>query len=295
MSNISTPLDDSQTQKTRPLVSIVTPVYNEQENLSELAERVFAVADELATTGMDLELVLVDDCSQDRTQEIAEELLLGKHRIQYLRFARNGGSHSALSAGLAACKGDCALLMAADLQDPPELLPTFLEKWQAGHDVIWAVRAGRDGESLQTRAFSRVYYWVMRKTALPNMPSTGADFVLVDRKVINAYCQIREKNTSIMAMLLWLGFRQTSFDYVKQARHGGRSGWTLGKKIKLFVDSLVSFSYFPIRLMSTLGLLMAVSGFGYAAVVIVGRLAGWPALKTETGFAALMTVLLIGQ
>ena len=279
----------------RPLVSVVTPVYNEQDNLPELAQRVFSVADELAEAGMDLELVLVDDCSQDRTQEIAESLLEVNHRVQYLRFARNGGSHAALSAGLAACKGDCALLIAADLQDPPELLPKFLEKWRAGHDVIWAVRAGREGETLRTRAFARFYYWVMRKTALPNMPATGADFVLVDRKVIDAYCQISEKNTSIMAMLLWLGFRQTSFDYVKQARHGGRSGWTMGKKIKLFVDSLVSFSYFPIRLMSTLGLLMAVSGFLYAAVVIVGRLAGWSALKTETGFAALMTVLLIGQ
>jgi dolichol-phosphate mannosyltransferase len=96
-------------------------------------------------------------------------------------------------------------------------------------------------------------------------------------------------------MLLWLGFRQTSFDYIKQARQGGRSGWTLAKKIKLFVDSLVSFSYVPIRLMSSLGLLMAISGFTYALVVIIGRLVGWSALQTETGFAALMTVLLVGQ
>jgi len=277
------------------LVSVVTPVYNEQDNLPELAERVFAVADQLAERGLSVELVLVDDCSRDRTPEIAQQLVSQSQRVQYIRFARNSGSHAALSAGLAACHGDCAMLMAADLQDPPELLPTFIEHWQAGHDVVWAVRAGRDGETLRTRAFARVYYWVMRKTALPNMPATGADFCLVDRKVIDAYCGIGEKNTSIMAMLLWLGFKQTSFDYVKQARHGGRSGWTLAKKIKLFVDSLVSFSYVPIRLMSALGMLMAFSGFCYAALVVFGRLAGWPALQTGTGFAALMTVLLVGQ
>jgi dolichol-phosphate mannosyltransferase len=277
------------------LVSVVTPIYNEQDNLPELAERVFAVAERLAARDLDVELVLVDDCSRDRTAELAQTLVAGKHRVQFLRFARNCGSHAALSAGLAACRGDCALLMAADLQDPPELLPTFLEHWQAGHDVVWAVRAGREGESLRTRAFARIYYWVMQKTALPNMPATGADFCLVDRKVIDAYCHIGEKNTSIMAMLLWLGFKQTSFDYVKQARHGGRSGWTLAKKIKLFVDSLVSFSYVPIRLMSVIGILMALSGFCYAMLVVIGRLADWPALQTSSGFAALMTVLLVGQ
>jgi glycosyltransferase involved in cell wall biosynthesis len=279
----------------RKLVSVVTPVYNEQENLPELAQRVFAVADQLAEQGLEVELVLVDDCSHDRTPEIAQSLVAANYRVQYLRFARNCGSHAALSAGLAACHGDCAMLMAADLQDPPELLPKFIEHWKEGHDVVWAVRAGRDGETLRTRAFARIYYWVMRKAALPNMPATGADFCLVDRKVIDAYCSIGEKNTSIMAMLLWLGFKQTSFDYVKQARQGGRSGWTLAKKIKLFVDSLVSFSYLPIRLMSTLGILMAFSGFCYATLVVLGRLAGWEHLKTGTGFAALMTVLLVGQ
>ena len=294
--NLSSGQTESRTpSSTRKLVSVVTPVYNEQENLPELAERVFAVADKLSEQGLDVELVLVDDCSRDRTPEIAQALVAGNHRLQYLRFARNCGSHAALSAGLAACHGDCAMLMAADLQDPPELLPTFIEHWNAGNDVVWAVRAGRDGETLRTRAFARVYYWVMRKVALPNMPATGADFCLVDRKVIDAYCHISEKNTSIMAMLLWLGFRQISFDYVKQARHGGRSGWTLAKKIKLFVDSLVSFSYVPIRMMSALGILMALSGFCYATLVVVGRLAGWETLKTSSGFAALMTVLLVGQ
>src|SRR5438128_847233 len=126
---MTSPSDHFETRTpaiSRKLVSVVTPVYNEQENLPELAERVFAVADQLAEQGLEVELLLVDDCSRDRTAEIAQSLVAGNHRVQYLRFARNCGSHAALSAGLAACHGDCAMLMAADLQDPPELLPKFI-------------------------------------------------------------------------------------------------------------------------------------------------------------------------
>src|SRR5262245_37300187 len=169
------------------LLSIVTPLYNEEANLPELAARVFAVADGLRADGYDMELVLVDDCSTDRTQAIAETLVQGERAVKYLRFSRNYGSHAALSAGLDVCAGHCALLMAADLQDPPELVPRFIGHWQAGNDVVWAVRAEREGETLRTRGFARIYYWVMRRTALPNMPATGADFVLIDRQVIDAY------------------------------------------------------------------------------------------------------------
>jgi dolichol-phosphate mannosyltransferase len=133
----------------------------------------------------------------------------------------------------------------------------------------------------------------MRRIALPDMPAKGADFVLIDRKVIDAYNGISEKHTSLLAMILWMGFRQTCVEYVKAARHAGKSKWTLSKKIKLLVDSIVSFSYTPIRLMSGLGFLMAAAGFFYAITVAVGRLTNWVA--AGTGFAALMTVLLVGQ
>ena len=126
------------------------------------------------------------------------------------------------------------------------------------------------------------------------MPATGADFLLVDRKVIDAYNQIREKHTSFMAMILWIGFRQTFITYTKEARLAGRSKWTLRKKLKLFVDSVVSFSYVPIRLMSVFGFLLALCGFAYAIAVVVGRLIGY-VVASGTGFAALMTVLLVGQ
>ena len=274
-------------------VSIVIPVFNEEENLPELLRRFDDVGYRLAAEGYRLEIVLVDDHSSDRTPLVARQLLAQHRGIKYLRLSRNCGSHAASAAGLQRCTGDAAILMAADLQDPPELIPTLIAQWCTGFDVVWAGRSRREGETLSTRLSSAVYYQIMRWLALPQMPAKGADVVLLDRRVIDACNAIPEKHTSLLATILWMGFRQTSIEYVKQARRAGRSKWTLAKKIKLAVDSVVSFSYIPIRLMSVLGTLMATAGFVYAAVTLVGRLVG--TVKPETGFAALMTVLLIGQ
>jgi dolichol-phosphate mannosyltransferase len=275
-------------------VNIVTPVFNEAENVLEFAKRAARVGRDLREHSITLEIVLVDDHSHDATPELAKTVFV-EHGIpfKYLRLSRNSGSHTAVAAGLHYCAGDCAIIMAADLQDPPEMISQLLERWRAGNDVVWAGRSVREGESLTTRAAARIYYRLMRLLALPDMPAKGADVVLLDRKVIDAYNTIPEKHTSLMAMILWMGFRQTSIEYVKQARHAGRSKWTFAKKLKLFIDSMVSFSYAPIRFMSLLGMLMAVSGFVYALAVVVGRLTGWVA--AGTGFAALMTVLLVGQ
>jgi dolichol-phosphate mannosyltransferase len=271
-------------------LSVITAFLNEAQNLPQFRQRVAAVADQL---DCEVEVVLVDDHSGDASSRVAKQWAREDGRAVYLRLSRNCGSHAALSAGLAHATGDCAVLLAADLQDPPEVIPDLLAKWREGHDVVWAARAARRGESWSTRAFAGMYYCLMRRLALPEMPPKGADFLLMDRRVIDAYNAIPEKNTSFLAMILWMGFRQTSIDYVKEARQAGRSKWTLSKKLKLFVDSIVSFSYAPIRCMSMLGFVMALCGFLYAAVVITGRLAGF--VTAGTGFAALMTVLLVGQ
>jgi dolichol-phosphate mannosyltransferase len=279
--------------KQRTLISVVIPLYNEAANLPELADRLQRTMHLMHPNGFDFEPILVDDHSNDETPRLAKDMLSRLEYGRYVRLARNCGSYSALAAGVAYCTGHCAILMAADLQDPPEFIPTLVSLWREGHDVVWATRARREGESVTNLAFASIFYWTMRKIALPEMPRKGADFVLIDRKVIRAYSEIREKNSSIMTMLMWLGFRQTHVDYVKEARHAGRSKWTVAKKLKLFVDSIVSFSYVPIRLMSLIGLCMAFAGFLYAVVVIVGRLVGW--VGTGAGFAALMSVLLVGQ
>jgi dolichol-phosphate mannosyltransferase len=274
------------------VVSVIIPVFNEAQTLEELARRTAVVEDSLRERGIELEIVLVDDHSHDATPQVAKTAFCRPGRLfKYLRLSRNSGSHTALAAGFNHCTGACALIMAADLQDPPELIPRMLDEWQKGNDVVWAGRSRREGEVKP--AASRMYYLAMRVFALPQMPATGADVVLIDRKVIDAFNAIREKHTSVLAMILWMGFRQTSIEYVKEARRSGRSKWTLSRKVKLLVDSIISFSYVPIRLMSVCGFVMALCGLVYALAVIIGRLSGW--VSTGTGFAALMTVLLVGQ
>ncbi len=266
-------------------VSILTAFYNEEGNLPVLRERLLAV---LRRLDVDYEVVLIDDHSSDQSPGIAKDWMVQDPSVRYLRLSRNSGSHAAYAAGLAQCRGDCAILLAADLQDPPETIPLLLQRWRDGYDVVWATRAARQGESWFTRASARAYYWLMRRLGL-DMPARGADFLLMGRKVIDAYNAVPEKNTSFLAIILWLGFRQTSIAYIKQARHSGRSKWNLTKKLKLFVDSVVSFSYAPIRFMSLVGACVSVVGFLYASFVIFNALQGEPI----AGWSSLMVVVLL--
>lgn len=271
-------------------LSIIIPVFNEEKTVSALREQLTAVADRL---DVEVEVVLVDDHSQDETRRLIRKWQSDDPRITYVRLSRNCGAHAAIAAGLKLCTGDCAVLLAADLQDPPEVIADLLVQWRDGYNVVWANRVEREGESWRTKLFAGLYYRLMRRIALPEMPAKGADVVLLDRKVLDAWTQIAEKNTSVIAMILWMGFKQTSIEYVKQARYAGESKWTLAKKVKLLIDSVVSFSYVPVRLMSCSGLVMAACGFLYATLVIVGWLFGW--VIAGSGYAALMTVLLVGQ
>lgn len=269
-----------------PLVSIVTPAYNERLNLPVMHQRLAAV---LGKTGHDWEWLIIDDSSRDDTFAVAEGLTEADPRVLAIRFSRNFGSHAATICGLEHARGDCAVAMASDLQDPPETIPALLAQWQAGNDVVWAVRSSRDGESRGTPLFSQFYYWLMRKVAgLKEMPATGADFVLLDRKVIDATCRFREQNASFFALVTWMGFRQASIHYEKQARRYGRSGWTLRKKIKLLVDSLTSFTYQPIRWISLMGLVVTVLGVIYAGIIVLHALLGSP----PQGWTSLMVVVL---
>jgi glycosyltransferase involved in cell wall biosynthesis len=268
-----------------PKISVITAFLNEAENLPTWKQRVEAV---LSESGETFELVFVDDHSSDGSTDLVRSWSKTDLQVQYARLSRNCGSHAAFSAGLEICRGDCAILLAADLQDPPESIPRLLHEWRSGCDVVWAARAERLGETWSTKLFSSVYYAIMKRLALPEMPKQGADFVLLDRKVINAYNSIPEKNTSFLAMILWLGFRQTTISYVKEARAAGKSKWTLAKKIKLLVDSVVSFSFAPIRFASYLGMLVSLSAFAFSIDVFVNALFGQPI----EGYSSLMMVVL---
>lgn len=273
-----------------PILSVVVAAFNEEGNLPLLYQRVLAL--DWTALGLKPEFVFVDDHSRDRTPEILRDLAEKDPRVKVLRFSKNFGSHKAFTAGLEHCTGDAAVILAADLQDPPETIPQLVEKWRAGAKVVWAVRAAREGESAGTKLFSGLYWRLMRRYAEVEPPKAGADFLLVDRRIVEVLRTSPEKHTSLLALIQWMGFAQDSITYVKQERHSGRSKWTLRKKLKLAVDSFVSFSYFPIRVMSTVGFFFALTGFLYAffvafrAVFYGSPVQGWPAL--------MCTVLIVG-
>jgi dolichol-phosphate mannosyltransferase len=211
-------------------------------------------------------------------------------RVRGIRLARNSGSHLALTCAVHSARGECIIALAADLQDPPETIPALLEQWRGGAQVVWAVRGEREGVTAAHRGLSRLYYWLMRKVVgFEDMPDTGADFFLIDRRVQHALKDCSESNVSLLALITWLGFRQSSITYTKRARRYGESGWTLRKKLKLLVDSVTAFSYMPIRLMSYFGFLVAAIGFAFAAHIVYNAFTGDP----PAGWTTLMVVLLV--
>jgi polyisoprenyl-phosphate glycosyltransferase len=269
-------------------VSVVIAAFNEEANLPVLHARIKGI--DWAGLGARMELVLVDDHSTDGTAAWMADVAASDPSVKVLRFSKNFGSHKAFTAGLEHCTGDAAIILAADLQDPPEVIPQLVAEWRKGNRVVWAVREGRQGESLATRALSRAYYFLMRRFAEVRPPVKGADFLLVDRVVIRELKAAPEKHTSLLSLIQWMGFDQSSVPYTKAQRASGRSKWTLRKKLKLAVDSFVSFSYAPVRLASTCGFIFALAGFAYAAVIAVRALAWGSPVQ---GWSSLMCVLLI--
>lgn len=276
-----------QPGRSDPVISIVTPAWNEAENLPVLYERLLATLDPLL---VEWEWIVVDDHSRDQTFEIILQIARVDPRVRGFRFSRNSGSHIGITCGLHQSRGSCAVIMAADLQDPPETLPELLNEWRKGMQVVWAVRAKREGETSSTIGFSRLYYWIMRRiVGMKEMPSTGADFFLMDRVVLDAFRDFNETNTSILALITWMGFRQSFISYTKKARLHGQSGWNLEKKFKLVVDSITAFTYVPIRAMTYAGFIAAALGFAYAGFVFYNALNGRP----PEGWASLMIVVVV--
>jgi dolichol-phosphate mannosyltransferase len=272
------------------VVSILTPAYNEELNLRPLYE---AVVEASKDFGCSFEWIIVDDHSADRTFEVAAGIAATDPRVHVIRLSRNAGSHNALFCAFEHTRGDCAAILAADLQDPPETISALIARWREGAQVVWAARASAPQVSSFDRIFARLYWWMTRKwLGLEDTAPTGADMVLLDAVVVKALSQFAERSVSIFALLTWMGFRQTTITYEKQHRLHGHSGWTARKKLKLVVDSVVSFSFLPVRLFSALGILSALLGFLYAVFIIIRTLTH--ATPVEGWSSLMVVVLLIG-
>ncbi|MGG4144512.1 glycosyltransferase family 2 protein [Paenibacillus algorifonticola] len=274
---------------TKKKFSIVIPIYYNELNIPYTIPRLKKLQDILP--GFELEFVFVDDGSKDKSLELLLDEKEKDSRIKVVKLSKNFGSMSAIQAGLHYATGDCIGIISADLQDPPELFEKMITSWESGNKVVLATRMGRD-ESLSQRLFSNTYYFLMRKFALKDYPNGGFDFVLLDKQVVKEVNKISEKNTNIMSLIYWLGYSQDTISYVRQERQHGKSRWTLSKKIKLFVDSFVSFSYAPIRVMSFIGISTAVLSFLYGLFVIYNAIFGSIPLQGWTTIIALVTFLL---
>ncbi len=246
--------------------SIVVPVYYNELNLPDTIPQLVSLGDKIPK--YKLELIFVDDGSGDHSLEILQDYQAKyPNIIIIIKLARNFGSMSAIQAGFTVTSGDCVGMISADLQDPPELFLEMLQYWERGTKAIFAVRQDRE-EPFLSKFFSNTYYSLVRKFALPAYPNGGFDFFLVDRQIIEELNRIQEKNTNIMTLIYWLGFKPIMIPYIRRNRKKGVSRWTTAKKIKLFVDTFVAFSYYPIRTLSLIGLGVAIGSFLYGTFIL---------------------------
>jgi len=287
-----------QTTTASRKASVVVPVYFNEENLPETIPALLALGSRL--TDVSLELVFVDDGSGDRSLEILHEYQRRYPRIiKVVKLTKNFGSMSAIQAGLSVATGDCVGIIAADLQDPPELLIEMIEHWKKGSKAVLSVRHGRE-DSFWERLFAWGFYALIRRWAFKDYPAGGFDVCVIDRQLVDQLNAIHEKNSNIMSLIFWLGYRPVLIPYVRRRRTKGKSRWTLTKKIKLFVDSLAAFTYAPIRLLTVLGLLTALAAIGYAGVVFVSRLVygapvpGFAAIVILIAFTAGVQMMMLG-
>ncbi len=268
-------------QTSRPLVTVIIPVYNEYEGLPFLVGSLNAFFRE--QPGFRGEVLFVNDGSGDQSGRRLGELRHESYRARIIHLSRNFGSHAALRAGIAHASGDMICFNYADLQDPLDLIPVMADRIHAGYDIIWGHRESTPASGAE-RLFSALYARLMRKFAFADFPDKGFDIVMFNRKVAAQVNRNVEANSSVFLQILGLGFRQTAITYRKMERQVGLSKWTLSKKVKLFIDSFVAFSFAPIRLVSLLGVAMFVLGIGWTVYIICRKLifddlaSGWPAM-----------------
>ncbi len=252
-------------------ISIIIPIYYNEENLrplyKDIQKKIYIHSE------YEWEIVMVNDGSLDGSYAVMKELAAQDERIRIYSLSRNFGSHAAVLCGLAQCSGDCAVVKAADLQEPTEIVLEMVKSWEQGNNVVLAVRKDRQ-ESKQQTMFANLYYWIVRKTALPQMPKGGFDVYLLDRKVIDVLMKLDEKNSALTGQILWSGFKTDQIYYTRLQREIGTSRWTLKKKIRLVLDTLFSFSTLPITLVALIGTVSCFGAVVWAVAVFVCKLVG---------------------
>jgi polyisoprenyl-phosphate glycosyltransferase len=281
-----------------PMISAIVPCLDEEEGLEAFRERVVPVLE--SEFGERWEILFVDDGSTDRTAAVIKQMHDADPRIRAVRLTRNFGSHVAIAAGLDHIRGDVAVILAADLQDPPETIPELVARWREGYEIVWAAREARD-DPFMRKVFARLFYGAIRRTALPGIPATGSgSFCLIDGAVVSAFRRFTERNRLTFGIISWAGFSQTEVPYRRAPRHAGRSKWSLAQLIKTAVDTFVSFSYVPLRAISYFGFAVSLLAFAFGIYVVIDYVAqgtalrGWPSLMAAILFLGGIQLLTLG-
>jgi dolichol-phosphate mannosyltransferase len=273
----------------KPVLSVVAPIYNESATLPEFYRRVRQVLDDLNESW---ELVLVDDGSKDDSANLIRELAAKDSRVRPVIFARNFGHQVAVTAGLDFSRGDAVVIIDSDLQDPPEVIPSLVEKWRQGYEVVFAVRTEREGESWFKLLTASLFYRLIYRITDVDIPLDTGDFRLLDRKVVNVMNQMRERHRFLRGMSVWVGFRQIGVPYKRAARFAGETKYPLKKMIRFASDAITGFSFFPLQLATYIGFICAAISILAIPVVIALRTAGSHELSGQA--TTLIAVLFLG-
>lgn len=261
-------------------ISLVFPVYNEKEVLPQLYQRVRHLIAQLA---YDVEIIMVNDGSEDSSLELMKSFHDQDSRFKIIDFSRNFGHQVAITAGIDFAEGDAVLLLDADLQDPPELVPQFLQKWEEGYQVVYAIRKSRQ-EHVFKRLSYRIFYRILQKISNISIPLDSGDFCLMDRVVVDTLKSMHERNRFVRGLRSWSGFRQIGLEYDREKRQGGEVKYTMPKLMKLALDGIFSFSYFPLQIAGYTGFIISIISFLgilvylYKKLFIGGEPQGFPTL-----------------
>lgn len=269
-----------------PLLSVIVPMYNEAANLETLFSRLKNV---LSTLTEEWEIICVNDGSKDNTLLLLNDFHAQDGRIKAISFSRNFGKEAALTAGLDVCTGQAVIPIDADLQDPPELIPELYAKWQEGHKVVIATRNKRTGDSWMKRLTAKVFYKILGSMSTIRIPQNTGDFRLIDKEVVHAIRQLRERTRFMKGLFAWVGYPTAQVFYDRPARHASKTQWNYWRLWQFALDGIFSFSTLPLRVWIYLGVFISLFAFLYAVVIIIKTLVHGVDVP---GYASLMCAVL---
>ncbi|MBX7226883.1 MAG: glycosyltransferase family 2 protein [Chitinophagales bacterium] len=270
-------------------ISVIIPIYNEEGNIPLLYERLTAVVSDITDQ---YEFIFINDGSKDNSFQIIKSLSIKDKAIRYIDFSKNFGHQIAVSAGLDNCKGDCVVIIDADLQDPPELIPELYAKWKAGNEVVFARRKERKGESWLKKKTATWFYDLLNRLTNVKIPKEAGDFRIIDRKIVDIIKSMPEKNKFLRGQIAWAGYNQTDVEYIRQERHSGKTNYTFARMFQLAFDGITSFSNLPLRLATWMGFLVSAVAF---VVIIYTLYTKYVLQSAEKGWSSMMvSILFIG-